>query len=160
MLKMLGIVIILAASAGAGIIYSNALREEFRKTAGFVKLIRFIKVRIECFNQPLTEIYRDFSEKSLEDCGFISEMRSSGYISALYKLKNILALKDDVFVLLSDFGSELGKSMSEDQIRLCERYIHMIDEKVKETEKEMPTKIKLAGALSAAAAAMWIIMLI
>lgn len=160
MLKIAGIFIIFAVSAGMGVIYSNALKEEYGRTVGFIKLIRFIKIRIECFNQPLSEIYSDFSEKALEECGFISEMRRSGYLSALYKMKNTLSLRDDIFILLTEFGSELGKSMTEEQIRLCERYIYLADEKAKEIEKEVPTKTKLVRALSVAAAAMWVIMLI
>ncbi len=156
----MGILLISAVAVGFGMIYSYSLRLEYKRLLGFLKLIRLIRARIECFNQPLSEIYADFSEESLDECGFSGELRKSGYSTALCKHKDRLAIRGELLTVLADFGSGLGKSFSEEQIRHCDRYISMIEEKAAGLEKELPVRSKTAHALSAAAAIMIAIILI
>lgn len=160
MIKIVGILLISVAAIGFGMLYSYSLRLEYKRLLGFQKLISLIRTRIECFNQPLSEIYTDFSEESLDECGFTAELKRSGYVPALCKYKDHLTIRSEILAVLADFGSGLGKSFSEEQIRHCDRYISVIEEKVSELEKELPIKSKTARALSAAAAIMIAIILI
>lgn len=60
MIKIVGILLISVAAIGFGMLYSYSLRLEYKRLLGFQKLISLIRTRIECFNQPLSEIYIGF----------------------------------------------------------------------------------------------------
>ncbi len=158
--KILGILLIFTAAVGFGASYSSSLRREYERMLGFLRLARLIRTRIECFNQPLSEIYNDFSDDALDACGFTEELKRSGFVTALCKYKEALGIRGETLTMLYSFGSELGKSFSSDQVKHCDRYIEVISEKAAELEKELPQKTKTARVLSAAAAVMAAIVLI
>ena len=160
MLKYLGILLIAAVTAGYGGLCAYSLKKEALVLNGFLLLARRIRTRIECFRQPLSEIYRDFSHPALDGAGFTEELRESGFTAALCKTKNSLGLREELFALVGEFGNELGKSYSEEQVRHCERYILRMEEALVGLEEELPRRRKTVRALSAAAAVMAVILLI
>ena len=160
MVKTLGIIMIFIAATGFGASYSRALREEYERMLGFCRLARLIRTRIECFNQPLSEIYLDFSDGALDSCGFSEELKKSGFVVALCKCKASLGIRGETLTMLYSFGSELGKSFADEQVKHCDRAVARMSEKAAELEKELPQKAKTAMVLSAAAAVMAAIVLI
>lgn len=70
MMRVLGIILICTAAGGSGMLYAASLNREYEKLIGFIRLIRFIGTRIECFSQPLMTVYADFSDPALDSCGF------------------------------------------------------------------------------------------
>lgn len=160
MIKIIGIALLLLAAGGFGVIYSRSVDTEYRRFLGFIKLAKLIRTRIECFNQPLNEIYINFSDEALDSCGFTEELKKSGFMTALCKYKSSLGINGELLSVLSDFGNELGKSFSDEQIRHCERYITLFEEKASEMEKLLPSKMKVAKVLSFSAAIMVAILLV
>lgn len=160
MMRIIGIILICAAAAGSGLLYAAALNEEYGKMLGFVRLIRFIGTRIECFSQPLMTVYADFSDPVLDACGFTAALREDGFTPALCRLRDTLCLDDAVFGLLSEFGDGLGKSFSDDQVKHCARYADMLSEKASELERSLPGRKKTALAVSASLAVMAAIILL
>ncbi len=159
MIKLIGIAVLLLTAVGFGFTYSHLLDAEYRRVLGFIKLAKLIRVRIECFSQPLSEIYGDFSDEALDSCGFTEDLQKSGFITALCKHKALLGIRGELLSCLSDFGGELGKSFSDEQVRHCERYIALLEEKASEIERELPTRTKMARVLSFSVAVMMAILL-
>ncbi|MBE6636333.1 MAG: hypothetical protein E7618_00845 [Ruminococcaceae bacterium] len=135
-------------------------QNECRQLESFLRLARLIRTRIECFHQPLAKIYADFSDPSLNSSGFIASLRENGLITALIQTKDRLGLSEESFSLLSEFAAELGKSPADDQVRHCDRSIRALEERYQQLRQDLPTKMRLARTLSAAAAAMTIILLL
>lgn len=160
MMRIIGMLLICTAAGGCGWLYAASLNEEYQRMLGFVRLIRFIGTRIECFNQPLGTVYADFSEPSLDACGFTEALREDGFTSALCRLKEKLCFDDAVIDMLSEFGGGLGKSFSDDQVRHCARYADMLSERTAELEKTLPGKKKTAVAVSASFAVMAAVILL
>ncbi len=160
MMQLLGILLIVTAAYGIGTAISRSLRLEYRRLVGFEKLLRLIRARIECFNQPLSSIYADFSEEALDECGFSEELKRSGFTEALCRCRDRLGLRRELLALLAEFGASLGKSFSEEQLRHCDRYIALLGEKAAVLEKELPVRQKTVRTLTAAAAVMASILLI
>ena len=90
MMRVLGIILICAAAGGSGMLYAASLNREYEKILGFIRLIRFIGTRIECFSQPLMTVYADFSDPALDSCGFTDALREDGFTPALCRCRDEL----------------------------------------------------------------------
>lgn len=160
MMRVLGIILICAAAGGSGMLYAASLNREYEKLLGFIRLIRFIGTRIECFSQPLMTVYADFSDPALDSCGFTGALREDGFTTALCRCRDELCLDDAVFGILSEFGDGLGKSFSDDQVKHCARYADMLSKRASELEKTLPGRKKTAVAVSASLAVMAAVILL
>ena len=160
MIRLLGAVLTITASLGVGVLYSLLLKKEYRVALGFVSLFRLIRARIECFEEPLHEIYGDFDDDALTSCGFTDALRESGFVPALARCRASLGLSEAMFSLLSEAGNGLGKSSTPEQIRHCDRYIALLEDEAAKMQSELPKRRKAAGALSSALGIMTAIALI
>lgn len=160
MIRLFGILLLVSGTVGAGFLYAETVKEELRRLEGFLKLARLIRSRIECFRQPLAAIYADFEDEALEACGFIPALRQGDFLLALAKTKDALGLRPALIDLLADFGSELGKSPTGDQIRHCDRCIEQIEEALSALRAAGADRIRLSRVLSLALAAMVTILLL
>lgn len=154
MMRIIGMLLICAAAGGSGVLYAASLNEEYRRMVGFVRLIRFICTRIECFNQPLVTVYADFSDPALDACGFTAALRENGFTAALGMSTEALCLDTSVIDLLNEFGEGLGKSFSDNQVKHCSRYADMLSERAAELERSLSGRKKTAVAVSTSLAVM------
>jgi len=160
MIRLCGIGMIAAASVAFGLSYSASLRHELLLLRAFLRLIERIRARIECFCEPLDDIYRGFSDPTLDACHFTEELCRSGFTVALCKCKGTLGLSAEHFALLAECGEGLGTSFSEEQVRHCERYGRELAAAIGRQEELLPTRLRLARTLSMAVAAMTVILLL
>lgn len=160
MIRLLGIGMIAVSTAVFGISYASSLYHELRVLRAFWHLTERIRSRIECFCQPLSDIYPGFSDPTLEACGFTEELQRSGFTVALCKCKGALGLRPAYFAMLAEYGEGLGKSFAEEQLRHCQKYQKELENAVKHLEEELPTRAKLIRTLSLAVAAMAVILLL
>lgn len=160
MIKILGIALISGCCAGVGILYNRALRQEQNYLEGLLRLARFIRSRIDCFSSPLDSIYADFSDEALNTCGFTEILRNDGLTAAIEAKKDTLSLSEETYDLIIRFSAELGKSFSDEQVRHCDHYIALIDEKANSAASELPKKCKTVKTLCIAAGAMAALLLI
>ena len=148
MTRPVGILLIAAAAVGYGILYGKTLQKELAVWESFLRLAETIRSRIACFNQPLAEIYRDFSDETLEAAGFLALLRGGvPFSEALLKKKETLGLRPALFMLLLDFGQSLGQSYRADQVRLCERFLTGGNERLAVLKAETPGRVRLAGGV-------------
>lgn len=160
MIGWIGIGLTAVSALAFGSLYVGQLQSESHRIEGFLRLIRFIRGRIECFHQPLSRIYSDFSNEALNACGFLPVLRRNGFSVALAQTQDRLGLSQDMVAILGHFSSELGKSPVSEQIRHCDRTLRELEEEYARHLNTLPTRIKLARTLSAAAAAMAVILLL
>ena len=160
MIRLFGILLIAGGMTGAGFLYGLSIKTEIRRWEAFLRLARLIRSRIDCFRQPLSAIYADFSDEELEACSFTEELRKGSFSLALAKTKDNLGLRSSLLDLLSEFGQELGKSHAEDQIRHCDHCIRQMEEALASLRAECPEKLRLTHALSLCFAAMAVLLLL
>ena len=82
MLRMIGAIMILAASAGVGYCFSAAEGGRVRQIEGFLLLLRHIRNGIVTYASPVEEIYNRFENTALETCGFLPALRTGGFAHA------------------------------------------------------------------------------
>ena len=73
-------------------------------------------------------------------------LKSGGFESALDG--TVLYLKDDERAVLREFGAELGKSLREEQLRLCAYTTERLKSYCDKCTAELPKQVKLAETLS------------
>lgn len=154
MISIIGTVITCLSLISFGYSHIIALRKERQNLRGIISLVDRIRTRIECFRQPLADIYEDFSCECLDLMGFTNDLKESGLTFALMKNKSSLAIDNDAFALVSEYSRSLGKSYADDQVRLCIDCKEKLERHLEKIEGDLPQKTRLSLTLSAAAAAM------
>ena|GEM_PF-2725134 len=136
MLKIIGLIFVSSAVSFGGILMSESIREGTRQRSALLNLLYFIKSNIALGSLPLHEIYCRFEDKTLEEIGFIREMRKHTPDSLYRAFENTKGIKltekekADYF----SFASQIGRTGSvENEETLCLRYIEILG-KVAESE--------------------------
>jgi hypothetical protein len=153
MLTVIGTAAVCLSAIGLGTSYASSLRHERDVLLALLSLCQRISTRIECFRQPLPDIYRDLEDGRL-DPQFLSDLKESGLSYALVKNKRRLCLSHEIYGELCAFASELGKSYADGQIRLCRECTLRLKNASEELEGRLPSRVRLSLTLSAAGAAM------
>ena len=160
MIRLIGLGLIAAAAAGYGMLAARSVKRELRLFEGFYALAGHLRLRIACFNQPLSEIYRDFTDEALEEAGFLGLLRAGiPFPEALLKRREALGLRPELFSLLFSFGQGLGVSYQAEQVRHCEAFLGEGEARLSALRAEARGRIRLVRGLSAAAAALTILLL-
>ena len=154
MTAAIGTVLTCLCIFGLGRSYSLYIKKESANLRALILLIERIRTRIECFRQPLCDIYDGFSNDALDPIGFTDDLKTNGLSFALIKNRSALCLRNDTFALLNEFALSLGKSYASEQVRLCLDTKESLNERLSQIERELPSKSRLSLTLSAAAAAM------
>ena len=117
--KCLGAFAILFCGALAGMCFAAFERKKLAQAEGFLSLLRFIRVQIECFSMPVGEILSACDRNVLLACGTervpkdLAELLSQGK----------LYLSEEVCHLLTALSKRLGTGYREEQLRCIDYYI-------------------------------------
>lgn len=134
MLKLLGILIIIAASTLYGFSASARLRERQRKLGLYIRLISETEDKIRQ-KQSLEDIFSEELSAEL--------LKYENYTVVFDKLG---LLKEDIR-LLEEFFASLGFGDIKSQTELCRTYKELLYKKEKEAEQECSQKAKLYSML-------------
>lgn len=154
MIAAVGILILSLSLLGFGLSYNSVLKAERESIDGLIQLAERLRSRIECFRQPLDEIYEGFSHKHLDSIGFTDHLKRSGLSNALGNKGKLLGISTDMLEKSKKFSSDLGKSYSAEQIRLCQAYLDELKKEMSNIEGALNQKTRLSLSLAGAAAAM------
>ena len=77
LIKMALLITIFFCTAQFGVRLAANEREGLRRLEGILDLICHIKREIEYYSIPLSEIYKSFGCRELENCGFLSLLRET-----------------------------------------------------------------------------------
>ncbi len=158
MIKAAGLAVVFSALICGGFSIGIECRNICRRIEGLCRLVGFIRSRIECYNEPLSEIYSEFEDEALEACGFLEKLRSDGFSAAVEQCGDSFS-DDELLRSLYDFSSRLGKSLSPEQLQNCDAALEYLNMCLKREREKLPQKIKLIKAVSAASAVMTVIVL-
>ena len=156
--RYIGLALISAALLLGGFARGRKCREECDILSGICRLISAIRSGIEGYGMPLCEIYASFNDKALADCGFLDELRRSDFTTSLEKT-DFPFLGDGTRTLLKDFSLDLGRSPAEDQIRLCEATLSVLEAELNAKREALPGKLKVVRTVTLSMTFMAIIIL-
>ena len=144
----------LLAFSGALCAYVINIRESsaLAQTEGFIAFIRFVKGKIERFSMPLPQILAECSSDVYSACGYGGDIPLC--VSEL--LKGCRVCAGAAHKIFSQFSSEVGKGYRDEQIRVCDYYLSLLDDRRRTLSAALPNRKKrnstllLSGALAVA----------
>lgn len=154
MISVIGIALLSASIIGFGLSYGSALKAEKLCLEELILLCDRIHTRIECFRQPLPDIFRNFSSPYLDGCGFNSILKEKGIKAAVAALAPYLPVTVKTEELLKELSTKLGSGYAEEALKLCARVKNDLRGELALLNKSFPSRMKLSLTLSFAAAAM------
>lgn len=158
MYKLIGLAVLFITSICIGQTMIFTYKTSVKQIESFIQFIKYIKSQVEYYNMPYPDIFDKYSNPTLEKCGFINTLRTSGWKIAIDN--SIFYFNSNIKELLSNFGNELGKSMKQDQIINCTYTIEQLEIQYQNAKSELPKRTKLYNSLSLMAGISIIIILI
>lgn len=155
--KAVGVAVILLVGLGLGVALSAYERRRCRQAEGFLALVRYIRLQIDCFSLPIGRILSGCDNGILVDCGVESDQLTD--FAALLRSTR-LYVPEDMCRLLMDFGSQLGGSYREDQLRCCDYFLERLIPCCDRLRAELPKREKMMLLLPMAFAAMLVLLLL
>ena len=155
--KICGILLLLICGILSGVLFAAFERRKCRQAQGFVALLRYVRLQVECFSQPVAKILAHCDGQILTDCG--TESVALADFSALLA-DTRLYLPEEFCRLLHDFGRQLGGSYRAEQLRCCDYYLERIVPLCDRMRGELPKRERMALILPMAMAALLVLMLL
>jgi hypothetical protein len=119
--------------------------------------LRYVRSQIDCFALPICDILGRADRALLSGCGWEKEEPPSSVEDMLGEAS---VEDEDALGILLEFCKDFGKSYLDEQIRRCDHYISLLDERRNSLAKDLPRKKKLNSTLCISGAVAMIILLI
>ncbi|MBQ7646609.1 MAG: stage III sporulation protein AB [Clostridia bacterium] len=147
MIKYIGIFLVMISSAGAAYMNTRSYKTRLNANEGMLEFIRYIRARILYFKDPLTEIFYDYENKTLEDAGFLKSVRGVGFGKSLENYRVMRFFDGKTAEALKTFSNKLGKTSAEEQIDNCDLCIEALSSVVEKMRRELPQKTGMYSSL-------------
>ena len=155
--KALGAIVIFVCGIETARRLNARLTGENERTEKYILLLRYIKVQIDCFALPIGEILARTEGSLLAGCGW----RSESAPTSLDEMLTEAGLGDRTSQgILLEFCKDFGRSYLDEQIRRCDHYITLLEERQVSVGKDIPRRKKLNSTLCISGALALIILLI
>lgn len=161
LVKIIGAALLLGLTVYVALEFSLMEGRRLRQIEGFLLLLRHIKAQISCFCMPTADIYRGFSNESLEESGLLASLcETNEFAKSIKDCRERLYLEDEEINLMLAFGGELGKSYRGEQIDCCDYYISEFESTYSARREEHPRRTRLMRSLLLSGGLMVIIIFI
>jgi len=127
MIKYTGMILIAVSCTAGGFLFSNRINLRLKQTEGFLRFFDYIIKYIDIFKYPTEKIFINYSEDTLENCGFLDKLKKNGRIGGVYanpweislaecKNEGRIFFNDAEFDIIKQFGLKLGNGRADEQI--------------------------------------------
>ena len=139
-----------------GLIFSGFEKRRLDQAEGFLALLRYTRLQIDCFSLPIGKILATVEEKTLLSCGAAGRPQDfEGLLSG-----TTLYLSEEICRLLFELSARLGGSYREEQLRCCDYYIARLSPYCDSLRADLPRREKMALFLPPALAVALILLLL
>lgn len=167
-MKILGAAVLFLFFSLLGCYAGEREKKRLSECEAFLELFEYIKNQVNFFLTPTKVMYRTFSNKVLEDCGFLPTLRShendevyhNVWRISLQTHKKNLKLTPDQFDLILEFGDCIGKSNGQIQTNSFDYYIAELKKEIEKEKIQSEKNAKLYRTLGITAGACAAILII
>ena len=155
MIRFAGILFLSIIPILFGFWMAKRKREQFDIHVDMLRFIKELRFQIAEFSRPQEEIFRLFQSKTLEDCGFLSDLReissecaNGAFLQSLERFSRWDAFDDMERDALEEFSLLFGMQSKSSQLEDCDRVIHLLErqeEKKKLTIQQEIKTVKVVG---------------
>jgi len=137
----------LMVGLGGGLICHTLNREaqlSCKRAEAWCSLIGTVKGEIECFSLPISEILKRVDISRFAECGYTK----TSVPESLCELVSKTSFSDkETEKIVRNFCSEFGMGYRDEQIKRCEYYRGLLEERKKVLATDLPTKKRLYSTL-------------
>jgi len=130
-----GAMMLLAAALLIGAEMRRNMRVRIRALENAIALAEHFKQRIELFNMPLNEIYKEYIIPGREEC--LSDAQ----------IEQLCGEMGEGAEILRDFFAKLGENYRADALGLCTYTLEQLRKTLERAKTEYPSRLKLCTAL-------------
>lgn len=167
-MKMVGAFLCFVVSISLGFAAGKKERARTEECIAFFELFTYIQNQIGYFFAPTKLIYKNIQSDILAEIGFLDALSSHEqdevyfdvWSSSLIACKNKMHLTDSQFEIVKSFGSCIGKSNEELQLKNMEYYAKAMSAEVEKQKAEMKKNVKLYRTLGFAVGAAMLILVL
>ncbi len=141
--RLIGAVLIFAASSAAGLSAAAMYRLRVEQLEAFARLIVHIGAQINSFLAPLDRIFAAYDNRMLAKCGFLEALRRDGGEAALTACRRRLYITETELDELKKFFMGLGRRGADEEARHCEYYEKRMSAMASKARSELAGKIRL-----------------
>ena len=119
----------------------------FRLLLSLLSFVREIRQKISAFGMPLDDIVNGYTDRTLEEHGFLTTAREKGVSEAGAILRKKGLPSPAVASSLGEFFSSLGKGFQAEEIRKCDAMERLLEKEREETHTALAKTKKITRAL-------------
>ena len=155
--KIAGALTVIVSGGIAAYMMNAEATKRWKQSEALINFMRYIKIQIECFGLPASEIISRSDSALILSCGFRGDVRPENF----ERFFELCGISDgETKEILSGFASDFGKGYREEQIKECEYYIDLLCERRQKLYEELPKRKKLNSTLCVSAAFAIVILLL
>lgn len=124
---------------------SGEEKKRVEECEGLVLLLRHVRASVSAYSLPKDKIYRAFSHKALERCGFLSALREEGLARALET--GGLSLGEETLRPLVIFAAGEGMRLTEEELSACALALETAESSLTELKRRLPERLRLCRTL-------------
>ncbi len=167
-MKVLGAAFIFAFFSLIGIFRGGVERKKLAECEAFFELFEYVKNQVNYFLMPTKIIYRNFSNKLLEETGFLPALRSHEddeiycdvWKTSFKSSESRFHLSEKQTAIILGFGECVGKTNGQIQTNNFDYYISEMKNEIIKQKSETAKNIKLYRTLGMTAGALAAILII
>ncbi len=143
-MKWLGAMLFVCGCYFFGLKLGRDEEERLTSVDSLIELLNLMKRRISYERTPIYEIFSSFSNKYLEETGFLEVMsrRQSRTRSDIERALSSFSLDEDIATEIIRFFTELGTVTLDEQLKKIDFTLSVLTERREKLKNEVPTKKK------------------
>ncbi len=157
-MKMIGVLLFFSAAVMLGLTAGKKERARTAECYAFLEFFSYIENQIGYFFAPTKHIYQTVQNDVLERVGFLEALRSHEedevyfdvWTASLENCKDRLHLTSEQYEIVRSFGSCIGKSNEEWQMKTLAYYQEALASEAEKQKAEMKKNIKVYRTLGLA----------
>lgn len=138
--KWIGVGLLLCCGVLGGLFFAAFERRRVTQAEGFLRLLRAIRVQIDCFSLPVPHILSTCDSALLHDLGTAVVPQSLPQLLASTRLY----LSPEICLLLSEFAGRLGTGYREEELRSLDYYIARLSPYCEGLRRELAKRERMA----------------
>lgn len=155
--KMAGALILSLSGILCAAHLNRRAERRLREISGWIALLRFSKLQVECFSLPMGEILARCDAQILSDCGYIGQIAPRSFEDLL---SASVLCDGETESIVRGFCEEFGRGYREEQTRAFDYYLSMLESRRKLWNEKLPARKKMNATLSICAALAIVLLLL
>ena len=156
-LKLVGASVLLISGAAFSYSLRQSASEMLSQCDAWCSMLRYIKLQVDCFALPISQILSRCDKSLLYSCGY----QYDDVPKDLCELIDGVSWYDSgTLSVVEGFTSEFGKGYREEQLRSCEYYCAQLESHRERLAREIPSKKRLYTTLCLSSAIALVILFI